>query len=98
MESKYSKYTEVYQRAQKTYQRKRRALIDSFKSVPCMDCGVVYPPYVMDFDHLPENEKSFTIGSYLNRDLDKLMDEIEKCDVVCSNCHRIRTYSRKNGD
>ena len=80
------------------YQKKRRALIDSFKSVPCMDCGEVYPPYVMDFDHRPENEKSFTISKSLNVDLEKLMMEIEKCDVVCSNCHRMRTHNRKNGD
>lgn len=70
--------------------------VDTFKDVPCMDCGKKYPPYVMDFDHLPQYEKYFPIGVLVNKRLSKetILEEIKKCEVVCSNCHRERTRSR----
>ena len=66
--------------------------VDTFKDVPCMDCGKKYPPYVMDFDHLPQYEKYFPIGVLVNKRLSKetILEEIKKCEVVCSNCHRER--------
>ena len=70
--------------------------VDTFKDVPCMDCGKKYPPYVIDFDHLPQYEKYFPIGVLVNKRLSKetILEEIKKCEVVCSNCHRERTRSR----
>ena len=64
------------------------------QSRPCSDCKKSYPYWVMDFDHL--GNKSFTISSYKGStsSLEKVKLEIEKCDVVCSNCHRIRTWNR----
>ncbi len=70
-----------------------RALIDELKSVPCADCGVEYPPYVMDFDHRDPNTKLFRVSSRTHHSTEKLCAEIAKCDVVCSNCHRIRTHN-----
>lgn len=62
---------------------------------PCTDCGIKYPYYVMDFDHLPSYEKKFNIncGAILSSKY-KLLEEMAKCELVCSNCHRIRTFSR----
>ena len=70
--------------------------VDTFKDVPCTDCGVKYPPYVMDFDHLPQYEKLFPIGVLVNKRLSKqtILEEINKCEVVCANCHRERTRFR----
>ncbi|QWT29991.1 HNH endonuclease [Streptomyces phage TunaTartare] len=63
------------------------------KEKPCADCGVSYPYYVMDFDHL-EN-KEFNISEFKSRyGWTRLKKEIDKCDVVCANCHRIRTFER----
>ena len=81
---------------QKKSRDKKRAALDALKSVPCVDCGVMYPPYVMDFDHL--GDKSFNIGSEISqKKLKDLLDEAAKCEVVCSNCHRIRTHQRRVG-
>jgi uncharacterized OB-fold protein len=66
-------------------------LKDKLKSVPCMDCGRSFPPYVMDFDHV-RGRKSYEISRV--RSMAKVLAEVGKCDVVCSNCHRIRTHSR----
>jgi hypothetical protein len=62
---------------------------------PCMDCGVIYPPYVLDFDHL--GDKLFNLSSQTHyTSLERIQKEIAKCDLVCSNCHRIRTHNRRN--
>jgi hypothetical protein len=63
----------------------------------CTDCGVAYPYYVMDFDHV-RGEKISNVADILNRSCSRaaLFAEIEKCDLVCSNCHRVRTHNRQN--
>lgn len=65
------------------------------KSKPCSDCGVEYPAYVMDFDHVG-GTKDDDISTLIRRNVSikRLMKEIDKCEVVCSNCHRVRTYKR----
>lgn len=68
-------------------------IIVKAKSVPCMDCGNSYPWYVMDFDHV-RGKKTSNISAMRTCNTPRLLEEIEKCDVVCSNCHRFRTYSR----
>ena len=61
-------------------------------SKECLDCGNS-DIRVLEFDHL--YNKSFNISSMIGqRKLDSFMDEIFKCDVVCANCHRIRTVER----
>ena len=73
----------------------QREFIIQIKSVPCKDCGIKYPPYVMQFDHLLDKE--FTISDCIGQvGLDRLKKEIEKCDIVCSNCHAERTHQRKH--
>lgn len=73
----------------------RRGMIAELKSVPCADCGQTYPPYVMDFDHL--GDKLGDIANNLKRwSNKKLLAEVAKCEVVCSNCHRARTHARMN--
>jgi hypothetical protein len=76
---------------------KRRAFIDELKSAPCTDCGVTFPPECMDFDHIPEKgEKVAPVGHlFSSASQERLEAEIAKCELVCSNCHRIRTKNRR---
>lgn len=64
------------------------------ETTPCYDCGVNYPYYMMDFDHI-YNNKSFTIASHSGKTLQNVKDEAKKCQIVCSNCHRKRTHFRR---
>ncbi|UVK59947.1 HNH endonuclease [Streptomyces phage Spilled] len=73
---------------------KKRDLIHEAKKRPCVDCGNSYPYYVMDLDHLPQYTKSFSLGKYIQHTLKEVAEEIEKCEVVCANCHRMRTHNR----
>ena len=73
--------------------------IDQFVSAmsqPCTDCGVPYPYYVMDWDHI--KDKKFNVSRMGSLGSEKLiLEEIAKCELVCSNCHRERTHKRKTG-
>jgi hypothetical protein len=62
----------------------------------CTDCKVSYPPYVLDFDHIRDKEFGISRAIQNGTSLDKIIKEIEKCEIVCSNCHRKRTYERQN--
>lgn len=63
------------------------------ESTPCADCGNFFPYYVTDYDHL--DGKLYPVSQAVNwYGREKVMAEIAKCDLVCSNCHRIRTHQR----
>ncbi len=82
-------------RTQKDKLRLDRALylIEYFTSHPCVDCGE-RDPIVLEFDHV--RDKAFAIGGKLcTRNWRSILSEIEKCEVVCANCHRRRTARRR---
>lgn len=90
-------YNERVKEEQARYTARKRMIITGAKNVPCMDCGIRYPSYVMDFDHRDPSTKRFSIGRQVaSYGIDALRAEIAKCDVVCANCHRIRTYAPTN--
>lgn len=64
------------------------------KEHPCSDCGDRYPPFVMDFDHVV-GPKVGNISKLVNMGVSVqiLEAEINTCDLVCANCHRVRTHS-----
>ncbi len=72
----------------------RRAWMDQLKSGPCVDCKNTYPPCVMDFDHV-RGEKFKNLAAMPGYPEDIILEEIAKCDLICSNCHRIRTHLGK---
>jgi len=87
--------------AQNAARRKRiyqeqLAKTDLIKSAPCTDCGRVFFPWQMDFDHRPGTEKLNEVSTLLGEAPWSVIEaEIAKCDVVCACCHRHRTHIRK---
>jgi hypothetical protein len=63
-------------------------------SLGCADCGYREHAVALDFDHLPGTEKKRDIARSVRGTRGALLREIAKCEVVCSNCHRIRTWRR----
>jgi hypothetical protein len=61
-----------------------------------MDCGNRYPPWVMQFDHLPGVKKEANVGQMIRCSRESILLEALKCDVVCANCHAIRTHARRH--
>lgn len=71
--------------------------VNELKSSPCVDCGGTFPTVCMDFDHVPERgPKGWNVGSMVSHGYSRelILSEIAKCDLVCANCHRIRTNRR----
>lgn len=92
----YDRNKHVYLEKNRRKRKRMKALAREAKSVPCMDCGQRYPYFVMDFDH--REHKRALIPRLINSlSLRRLEAEIAKCDVVCSNCHRSRTFRRLAG-
>lgn len=81
------------------YRAKRRAIKAQVNAVArakkmesgCVDCGYKAHHVALDFDHITDG-KVRDVCQAMN--LTQLYSEMEKCEVVCSNCHRIRTYNR----
>lgn len=70
----------------------RRVIRELKSSTPCADCKRKYPHYVMDFDHV-RGKKVHNISTLMRKRLvAKVWLEIAKCELVCANCHRARTY------
>lgn len=61
----------------------------------CKDCGYRARYEALDFDHLPQFKKSFQLSQVNAHSQERLLREISKCEVVCANCHRVRTADRK---
>jgi hypothetical protein len=71
---------------------KKRAWLDELKAGPCADCGGDFPPFVKDWHHRDPDSKSFNVSERWGRSKEILLAEIEKCDLLCANCHRIREH------
>ena len=83
------------------WNKKARAWYLEYKSRPCADCGVKYPPFVMDLDHMQPELKTGSPSMIVRfisckDDYDAMVAELTTCEVVCSNCHRYRTVGRRN--
>ena len=67
--------------------RKLKIKAIEYKGGKCERCGLVDEPCVYDFHHLNPNEKEFSFGKR-NLSFDKIKDELDKCILLCANCHR----------
>lgn len=78
-------------------QRARKLVIELKTGHPCLDCKETFPHYMMDFDHV-KGEKLGNVEAIARKgDIQDVLDEVAKCDLICSNCHRHRTYMRSAG-
>lgn len=77
----------------------RKQIVVEAKKSGCVDCGLVLIDYpeVFEFDHVePGKIKSVALWMTSGSE-DDLRKEIARCEVVCANCHRIRTATRPHG-
>lgn len=87
----------LYVRYTRPNAQKKTAEVQAHKlKSGCADCGYRAHPAALEFDHRPGSVKCFNVmekvGSY---SMDVIWAEIQKCEVVCANCHAIRTTSRR---
>ena len=73
----------------------RRLVLEYLLEHPCVDCGETNP-IVLEFDHVRGKKKeaiSIMLSSMVT--FDRLQAEIDKCDVRCANCHRMKTAQER---
>ena len=77
--------------------RHKRRFVARYKRMKgCLHCGIK-DWRVLDLDHRDPSAKTMNVGKAItNKGMETLKNEIRKCDVLCANCHRIKTH--ENGD
>lgn len=62
----------------------------------CCRCGYNKDISALEFHHLDSSKKEFQISSCADKSWDRLKSELDKCEILCSNCHRIEHSNRNN--
>lgn len=65
-------------------------IINYLLANPCVDCGEK-DPVVLEFDHINPEEKISNVSELMKFSINKVIEEIKKCEVRCANCHRRKT-------
>lgn len=72
----------------KSFRNRLKERAVEYKGGKCALCGYNRCVKSFDFHHLDPKEKDFTVGSNSNISWDRLKKEIDKCILLCANCHR----------
>jgi hypothetical protein len=81
--------------AQRAQKRNAKIIKEEKLKRGCEMCGYKEHHVALDFDHLDPSAKVRDIAKMHTTNIKNLMKEIEKCQVLCANCHRIKTYNQK---
>lgn len=75
----------------------RQFVFDYYRSHPCIDCGEK-DPVVLELDHVRGNKIAgiAVLTRSGGRSIEKIKEEIDKCEVRCANCHRRKTAKEQN--
>jgi|SaaInlStandDraft_2_1057019.scaffolds.fasta_scaffold224999_1 hypothetical protein len=87
----YERNKQPYKDRTKANKIRLRAWLKEYKETICCEkCGEGRPP-TLDFHHLDPTEKDHNISHMITKggSEDKILEEIQKCIVVCANCHRM---------
>lgn len=69
----------------------KKAAIE-YKGGACEDCRGIFPESVYDFHHTDPTKKDISPADALKRTFAKAKEELDKCILLCANCHRIRHW------
>ena len=92
----YQRNSQVYKDKSAATKLRNREYVRAVKQKSsCTDCGNA-DWRVLEFDHLPGSGKVAALSKLVERgvSLARLDEEMSKCELVCANCHRIRTFER----
>lgn len=73
----------------------RKYILTILQKSSCVDCGI-NDWRVLEFDHRDRKQKRLNIADATQYSIKTVKAEIEKCDIVCANCHNILTIEQRN--
>ena len=76
---------------QRKYSLKEKAI--QYKGNKCYDCNISFPQYIYDFHHLDPSSKDFNPSKGFSMPEEILYKELDKCVMLCANCHRTRHWA-----
>lgn len=95
--NKRSSKLEFYRSCDKQKRKDRVKWFHELKyNITCKDCNKIHEPICMDYDHISDKVKDVSRMVLDNTPKEKIILEIEKCELVCLLCHNKRTYNRFN--
>ena len=74
---------------------RKREWMQALKDKPCSDCGIKYHYSAMEYDHINPENKMGCIAAMQRLTKALILAEIDKCELVCANCHRLRGHNRR---
>ena len=80
--------TKCNQEKVKEYRRKKKLWAIDYLGGKCKICGYDKCASALEFHHRNPEEKEFSISKYQNSTYERLKKELDKCDLLCANCHR----------
>jgi len=80
-------------KANERNQLRKKLVVDHFGD-KCHDCHQTYPQCVYQFHHLDSSTKDFNPSKALSMSVSKMWKELEKCIMLCANCHMIRHFGK----
>jgi hypothetical protein len=72
--------------------KKRKLKAIEYKGGKCISCGYNKYPDVLEFHHRDPSEKEFEWNKLRKRNWESVLKELDKCDMLCANCHRERHH------
>jgi len=84
--------------AKKNIRDINKAKAVAYKGGKCNRCGLLFECLdVYDFHHRDPNEKEEKPNQLMYSSWEKIVKEIDKCDLLCSNCHKLTHWELRNG-
>ena len=92
----YKNREDLYAAQKRQRERTRVKLTEYLSNHPCEICGED-DPIVLEFDHIDPSTKHRTVSKMISghTSWNKILNEIEKCRILCANCHRRHTYKQQ---
>lgn len=87
---------EYIRRTQRENKRKRKLWAIEYLGGKCKDCSAIFHPAVYEFHHRDPALKDRDPSKMLQLSLERLTIELDKCDLLCANCHRLKHHIWEN--
>ena len=78
---------------EKSLRKSKKLHAVQIKGSICEDCKGVFPACAFDFHHLNSKEKIEEVN--FTKSWNNIQEELNKCVLLCANCHRIRHHKEK---
>ncbi len=89
---KKAEYYQLNKEKRAEYIKEKKAYCIEYLGGKCVKCGATER---LEFDHIDRTTKKYSIGGRVSHNFDNLKEELNKCQLLCYDCHKIKTKSER---